>query len=63
MILTREQLPTIIKNLGFAKDANEVQLWSVIPYAVAAVITGLCCNSIPLTLSSDLYTSDRGYCL
>ncbi|KAJ6137597.1 Major facilitator superfamily domain general substrate transporter [Penicillium samsonianum] len=32
-------LPTIIKNLGFAKDANEVQLWSVIPYAVAAVIT------------------------
>ncbi|KAJ5377936.1 uncharacterized protein N7496_005345 [Penicillium cataractarum] len=33
-------LPTIIQNLGFAKDANEVQLWSVIPYAVAAVITG-----------------------
>ncbi|KAJ6186865.1 hypothetical protein N7519_001773 [Penicillium mononematosum] len=27
------------KNLGFAKDANEVQLWSVIPYAVAAVLT------------------------
>ncbi|KAJ5886248.1 uncharacterized protein N7473_008922 [Penicillium subrubescens] len=34
-------LPTIIQNLGFAKDANEVQLWSVIPYAVAAVITVL----------------------
>ncbi|CAI7626837.1 unnamed protein product [Penicillium viridicatum] len=32
-------LPTIIKNLGFAKDDNEVQLWSVIPYAVAAVVT------------------------
>ncbi|OQD80460.1 hypothetical protein PENANT_c035G03521 [Penicillium antarcticum] len=32
-------LPTIIKNLGFAKDANEVQLWSVIPYAVAAIVT------------------------
>ncbi|CAG8244986.1 unnamed protein product [Penicillium olsonii] len=32
-------LPTIIKSLGFAKDANEVQLWSVIPYAVAAVVT------------------------
>ncbi|KAJ5770881.1 uncharacterized protein N7511_002932 [Penicillium nucicola] len=32
-------LPTIIKNLGFAKDANEVQLWSVIPYAVAAAVT------------------------
>ncbi|KAJ5594584.1 uncharacterized protein N7459_000792 [Penicillium hispanicum] len=34
-------LPTIIENLGFAKDANEVQLWSVIPYAVAAVLTVL----------------------
>jgi hypothetical protein len=33
------QLPTIIKSLGFAKDANDVQLWSVIPYAVAAVVT------------------------
>ncbi|CAI7609624.1 unnamed protein product [Penicillium glandicola] len=32
-------LPTIIQKLNFAKDANEVQLWSVIPYAVAAVIT------------------------
>ncbi|KAJ5110675.1 hypothetical protein N7532_001210 [Penicillium argentinense] len=34
-------LPTIIESLGFAKDANEVQLWSVIPYAVAAVLTVL----------------------
>lgn len=25
---------------AFAKIANEVQLWSVIPYAVAAIITG-----------------------
>lgn len=32
-------LPTIIESLNFAKDANEVQLWSVIPYAVAAVLT------------------------
>lgn len=32
-------LPTIINSLGFAKDANEVQLWTVIPYAVAAVCT------------------------
>ncbi|KAJ6153745.1 hypothetical protein N7470_006704 [Penicillium chermesinum] len=32
-------LPTIIQNLGFAKDANQVQLWSVIPYAVATVVT------------------------
>ncbi|KAF7162855.1 hypothetical protein CNMCM5623_007977 [Aspergillus felis] len=33
-------LPTIIKESGFADDANKVQLWTVIPYAVAAVITG-----------------------
>lgn len=26
--------------MNFAKSANEVQLWSVIPYAVAAVLTG-----------------------
>ncbi|GFF50120.1 uncharacterized transporter C1002.16c [Aspergillus udagawae] len=32
-------LPTIIKESGFAADANKVQLWTVIPYAVAAVIT------------------------
>lgn len=32
-------LPTIIKESGFADDANKVQLWTVIPYAVAAVIT------------------------
>jgi hypothetical protein len=30
-------LPTIIKGLGYT--ANEAQLWSVIPYAVAAVVT------------------------
>ncbi|TKA74092.1 hypothetical protein B0A49_02874, partial [Cryomyces minteri] len=30
-------LPTIIKDLGYT--ANEAQLWSVIPYAVGAVIT------------------------
>ncbi|RWA08414.1 hypothetical protein EKO27_g6685 [Xylaria grammica] len=30
-------LPTIIKDLGYT--ANEAQLWSVIPYAVAAVAT------------------------
>ncbi|RHZ63224.1 putative MFS transporter [Aspergillus thermomutatus] len=33
-------LPTIIQESGFANDANKVQLWTVIPYAVAAVITG-----------------------
>ncbi|RLL94382.1 hypothetical protein CFD26_103119 [Aspergillus turcosus] len=32
-------LPTIINESGFASNANEVQLWTVIPYAVAAVIT------------------------
>jgi nitrate/nitrite transporter NarK len=32
-------LPTIINNLNFAHDPNQAQLWSVIPYAVAAVFT------------------------
>lgn len=31
-------LPTIINN-GFAKDPNQTQLWTVIPYAVASVFT------------------------
>jgi nitrate/nitrite transporter NarK len=31
-------LPTIVNN-GFAKDPNEAQLWTVIPYAVAAFFT------------------------
>ncbi|KAL4911768.1 major facilitator superfamily domain-containing protein [Aspergillus aurantiobrunneus] len=32
-------LPTIIDESGFASDANQTQLWTVIPYAVAAVLT------------------------
>ncbi|EAU36130.1 conserved hypothetical protein [Aspergillus terreus NIH2624] len=32
-------LPTIIEESGFATAANQVQLWTVIPYAVAAVLT------------------------
>jgi len=32
-------LPTIVNNLKFAHDPNQAQLWTVIPYAVAAVIT------------------------
>jgi predicted MFS family arabinose efflux permease len=32
-------LPTIINNLKFAHDPNEAQLWTVIPYAVAAICT------------------------
>ncbi|KAF2183718.1 MFS general substrate transporter [Zopfia rhizophila CBS 207.26] len=32
-------LPTIINNLKFAHDPNQAQLWTVIPYAVAAVFT------------------------
>ena len=32
-------LPTIINSLKFAKDPNEAQLWTVIPYAVAAFFT------------------------
>ncbi|KAJ9212959.1 hypothetical protein DTO166G4_5463 [Paecilomyces variotii] len=34
-------LPTIINELGITKNANDTQLWTVIPYAVAAVITVL----------------------
>ncbi|KAL4877908.1 major facilitator superfamily domain-containing protein [Aspergillus karnatakaensis] len=32
-------LPTIIDESGFATDPNQVQLWTVIPYAVAALLT------------------------
>lgn len=35
-------LPTIIRDSGFTTNANTVQLWSVIPYAVATVFTGRC---------------------
>uniref|UniRef100_A0A093VB75 Putative transporter C11D3.18C n=1 Tax=Talaromyces marneffei PM1 TaxID=1077442 RepID=A0A093VB75_TALMA len=34
-------LPTIIRDSGFTTNANTVQLWSVIPYAVATVFTVL----------------------
>ncbi|KUL84240.1 hypothetical protein ZTR_06954 [Talaromyces verruculosus] len=34
-------LPTIIKDSGFTTNANKVQLWSVIPYAVATIFTVL----------------------
>jgi MFS family permease len=40
-------LPTIINNLQFAHDPNQAQLWSAIPYAVAAVVT------VFVTLLSD----------
>lgn len=33
-------LPTIINDSGYAANEDQVQLWSVIPYAVAAVFTG-----------------------
>ncbi|KAF7615635.1 putative MFS transporter [Aspergillus flavus] len=32
-------LPTIIDESGFATDPNAVQLWTVVPYAVAAALT------------------------
>ncbi|RAK72637.1 putative MFS transporter [Aspergillus fijiensis CBS 313.89] len=32
-------LPTIIEESGFARDPNQVQFWTVIPYAVATVVT------------------------
>ncbi|KAH9872477.1 hypothetical protein IAQ61_005313 [Plenodomus lingam] len=43
-------LPTIVNN-GFAKDPNQAQLWTVIPYAVAAfftVITALLSDRLAL---------------
>ena len=35
------QLPTIIHDMNITSDANQTQLWSVIPYAVATPITGM----------------------
>ncbi|KAL2001130.1 hypothetical protein VTN02DRAFT_2197 [Thermoascus thermophilus] len=35
-------LPTIINDLGFAKNPNDAQLWSVIPYAAASIGTVMC---------------------
>src|SRR4051812_32839831 len=34
------QLPTIINDMKIASNPNQVQLWSVIPYAVATPVTG-----------------------
>ncbi|RJE24458.1 Major Facilitator Superfamily [Aspergillus sclerotialis] len=44
------QLPTIIEDIGFAANANQVQLWSVIPYAVAAILTAA---SVAVAFASD----------
>lgn len=33
-------LPTIINDMHITSDANQTQLWSVIPYAVATPVTG-----------------------
>jgi hypothetical protein len=35
------QLPTIINDMQITSSANQTQLWSVIPYAVATPITGI----------------------
>lgn len=42
------QLPTIINDLNITSNPNQTQLWSVIPYAVATPVTGLCCPHPPL---------------
>ncbi|KAM3507051.1 hypothetical protein MY10362_001978 [Beauveria mimosiformis] len=34
-------LPTIVKEIGIAGDANQLQLWSVIPFAIATPFTVL----------------------
>lgn len=39
-LLTEPQLPTIVNSLHITKNANETQLWTVIPYAIATPITG-----------------------
>lgn len=39
-IPNKSQLPTIIKEIGIAGSANQVQLWSVIPFAIATPFTG-----------------------
>lgn len=33
-------LPTIINDMHITSNANQTQLWSVIPYAVATPVTG-----------------------
>ena len=39
LTLVSHQLPTIINDTGFSSSPNQTQLWTVIPYAVAAVLT------------------------
>lgn len=34
------KLPTIVNSLQITTNANKVQLWTVIPYAVATPTTG-----------------------
>lgn len=38
--LIKLQLPTIVNALKITDSANQTQLWTVIPYAVATPITG-----------------------
>lgn len=47
-------LPTIINDMHITANANQTQLWSVIPYAVATPVTGEphIPNPLPRTLIS-----------
>jgi len=46
-------LPTIINDSGYAANEDQVQLWSVIPYAVAAVFTGRILRSRSENLANE----------
>lgn len=48
-MLIELKLPTIITGLGYT--ANNAQLWSVIPYAVASVVTGTFLESLHMMWS------------
>lgn len=45
-------LPTIINDMHITSNANQTQLWSVIPYAVATPVTGKSQPSPPSPLDS-----------
>lgn len=50
-------LPTIINDMHITSDANQTQLWSVIPYAVATPVTGKP-SPPPLPHSRPLFPGD-----
>lgn len=51
-------LPTIINDMHITSDANQTQLWSVIPYAVATPVTGESHYPFPPAIHTDTQQSD-----